>query len=161
MLALSRHSPEAASRDIADVQSRTAQPVGVTLLVEFLKSRCYERWLSVCGWWSSSGDGRPRLLVPSDNIVGWQVGSADEAEAAVDAGCRFVVAEGVEAGGHVRGTTPLTELVPLVRAAVDVPVVAAGGIGTRADVERALRARRRRGACRYAVRCCERVRSSS
>ena len=138
MLALSRHSPEAASRDIADVQSRTAHPVGVTLLVEFLEEPLLravaERVRVVELFW-----GWPDpALVPTDNIVGWQVGSADEAKAAVDAGCRFVVAQGVEAGGHVRGTTPLAELVPLVRAAVDVPIVAAGGIGTRADVEHAL-----------------------
>ncbi len=77
-------------------------------------------------------------LVPPGSIVGWQVGSTDEAKAAVDAGCRYVIAQGAEAGGHVRGTVPLDELVPLVRAAVGVPVVAAGGIGRRADVERAL-----------------------
>ena len=62
----------------------------------------------------------------------------DEANAAVDAGCDYVVAQGVEAGGHVRGTTPLAELLPPVRAAVDVPVVAAGGIGTAAEVRAAL-----------------------
>jgi NAD(P)H-dependent flavin oxidoreductase YrpB (nitropropane dioxygenase family) len=54
----------------------------------------------------------------------------DEAKAAVDAGCRYVIAQGTEAGGHVRGQLPLHELVPAVRAAVDVPVVAAGGIGS-------------------------------
>jgi nitronate monooxygenase len=67
-------------------------------------------------------------------IVGWQVGSVDEARAAVDAGCSYVIAQGREAGGHVRGTMPLRELLADVRGAVDVPVVAAGGIGTRADV---------------------------
>jgi nitronate monooxygenase len=36
----------------------------------------------------------------------------------------------VEAGGHVRGTAPLSELLPAMLAAVGVPVVAAGGIGT-------------------------------
>jgi NAD(P)H-dependent flavin oxidoreductase YrpB (nitropropane dioxygenase family) len=71
-------------------------------------------------------------------IVGWQVGDADEAKAAVDVGCAYVIAQGVEAGGHVRGTTPLNDLLPRVRDAVDVPIVAAGGIGTRDDVARAL-----------------------
>jgi NAD(P)H-dependent flavin oxidoreductase YrpB (nitropropane dioxygenase family) len=69
-------------------------------------------------------------------ICGWQVGSVDEAKAAVDAGCRYVIAQGMEAGGHVRGHVPLTELLPSVRAAVDVPIVAAGGIGN-ADAVRA------------------------
>jgi NAD(P)H-dependent flavin oxidoreductase YrpB (nitropropane dioxygenase family) len=69
-------------------------------------------------------------------ICGWQVGSVDEAKAAVDAGCRYVIAQGMEAGGHVRGHAPLTVLLPAVRAAVDVPIVAAGGIGN-ADAVRA------------------------
>jgi nitronate monooxygenase len=63
-------------------------------------------------------------------IVGWQVGSADEALAAADAGCDYIVAQGIEAGGHVRGTQPLDEVVPAVLAAVRLPVVAAGGIAT-------------------------------
>ncbi len=55
MLALSRHSPEAAARDIADVQSRTAHPVGVTLLVEFLQEP-----LLACG--RRAGAGRRAVL---------------------------------------------------------------------------------------------------
>jgi NAD(P)H-dependent flavin oxidoreductase YrpB (nitropropane dioxygenase family) len=68
----------------------------------------------------------------------WQVGSVEEARQAADAGCDAVVAQGVEAGGHVRGTTPLLELVPEVAAAVAVPVVAAGGIATGAAMAAAL-----------------------
>jgi NAD(P)H-dependent flavin oxidoreductase YrpB (nitropropane dioxygenase family) len=63
-------------------------------------------------------------------LVGWQVGSVGEGRAAEAAGCDFVVAQGVEAGGHVRGTMPLDELLPSMLGAVSVPVVAAGGIGT-------------------------------
>ena len=60
----------------------------------------------------------------------WQVGSREEAIAAAKAGCDFIIAQGVEAGGHVRGTTPMMTLLGEVIAAVDVPVLAAGGIGT-------------------------------
>jgi nitronate monooxygenase len=63
-------------------------------------------------------------------LVSWQVGSVDEGRAAEAAGCDLVVAQGVEAGGHVRGKTPLGQLLPAMLAAVDVPVVVAGGIGT-------------------------------
>ena len=31
------------------------------------------------------------------------IGSRDEAVAAQDAGCDFIIAQGIEAGGHVRG----------------------------------------------------------
>ena len=67
-------------------------------------------------------------------LVSWQVGSAEEATRAAAAGCDIVVAQGIEAGGHVRGTTPLNDLLTAVLAAVDIPVVAAGGIGTASRV---------------------------
>jgi NAD(P)H-dependent flavin oxidoreductase YrpB (nitropropane dioxygenase family) len=63
-------------------------------------------------------------------LAGWQVGSVDEARRAADAGCDLIVAQGVEAGGHVRGTVGLLPLLDGVLAAVDVPVLAAGGITT-------------------------------
>ena len=71
-------------------------------------------------------------------LAAWQVGSSGEAAAAVAAGCDFVVAQGTEAGGHVRGKLPLAEL--LAQLDVSVPVVAAGGIGTAKDVARVLSA---------------------
>lgn len=48
-----------------------------------------------------------------------------------EAGCDAVVAEGFEAGGHNgREETTTMVLVPAVCAAVDIPVIAAGGIAT-------------------------------
>lgn len=78
-------------------------------------------------------DPDPRLVQRAHAggaLVCWQTGSVDEARAAADAGCDLVVAQGVEAGGHVRGTVPLHQLLAEVVPAVDVPVIAAGGIGS-------------------------------
>ena len=75
------------------------------------------------------GDPLPELIaaVHGGGALGaWQVGSVEEAVAAEAAGCDFVVAQGREAGGHVRGTTPLRELLPTILRAVKVPIVAAG-----------------------------------
>jgi NAD(P)H-dependent flavin oxidoreductase YrpB (nitropropane dioxygenase family) len=72
--------------------------------------------------------------------VAWQVGSEDDAMAAQDAGCDFVVAQGVEAGGHVRGTTARDELLAAVLARVEFPVVVAGGIAGASEVARAIEA---------------------
>ena len=63
-------------------------------------------------------------------LAGWQVGSAAEAVEAEKAGCDYVVAQGVEAGGHVRGSQPLDDLLAEVLSKVRLPVVAAGGIVT-------------------------------
>jgi nitronate monooxygenase len=76
------------------------------------------------------------------------VTTADEARTAVARGVDAVAAQGPSAGGH-RGTfdpsaqpstQPLDELLVDVIAAVDVPVVAAGGLMTGDDVARVLRA---------------------
>ena len=69
-----------------------------------------------------------------------QVGSVQEALAAAAAGVDAVIAQGVEAGGHVRGTTSIWELLPAAVSAVKpLPVLASGGIGNGAGIARALR----------------------
>jgi nitronate monooxygenase len=70
--------------------------------------------------------------------VVYQVGAVAEAVAAERAGAQLVIAQGREAGGHVRGTTPLRVLLPAVAAAVKVPVLAAGGLATGGDLVAAL-----------------------
>lgn len=73
-------------------------------------------------------------------LAGWQVGSVHEARAAADAGCDLIIAQGIEAGGHVRGQLGLLPLLDGVLDAVDVPVLAAGGIGTARTVAAVLAA---------------------
>lgn len=59
------------------------------------------------------------------------VSSSKFAIKAQQAGCDAVVAEGFEAGGHNgREETTTLVLIPAVRAAVNIPVIAAGGIAT-------------------------------
>lgn len=59
------------------------------------------------------------------------VSSSKFALKAQDAGCNAVVAEGFEAGGHNgREETTTMVLVPLVADAVQIPVIAAGGIAS-------------------------------
>ena len=58
------------------------------------------------------------------------VSSADEARRAAASGVDVIVAQGWEAGGHVRGTVATLPLVPaVVDAVAPTPVIAAGGIG--------------------------------
>lgn len=59
------------------------------------------------------------------------VGSRRFAEKAQQSGCDAIVAEGFEAGGHNgREETTTMVLIPLIREAVSIPVIAAGGIAT-------------------------------
>jgi len=67
--------------------------------------------------------------------VGVQVGSLEGARRALDAGCDFLICQGVEAGGHVQSSTPLRRLLPaIVTEARDIPVAAAGGLADHDDV---------------------------
>jgi nitronate monooxygenase len=82
--------------------------------------------------------GRPRRRV--SGVWLHQCGSVEEALAAREAGADGVVAQGVEAGGHVRGTTPALELLARVRRALgpDYPVWLAGAMATPDDVAEGL-----------------------
>jgi NAD(P)H-dependent flavin oxidoreductase YrpB (nitropropane dioxygenase family) len=80
-----------------------------------------------------------RRLRAAGVYVVHQVGSVADAERAVRDGADALIAQGVEAGGHVLGFERSEALLPRV---LDVaggrPVVLSGGIATRDDVVRAL-----------------------
>jgi len=128
-----------------DVVARTDAPVGVNFLIPFVDAAAVEiaatRARLVEFFY---GDPDPKLVEiarASGALTGWQVGDADEARKAQQAGCDLVIAQGVEAGGHVRGTTGLLPLLDAVlQATPDIPVVAAGGIGTSRAVKAVLAA---------------------
>jgi NAD(P)H-dependent flavin oxidoreductase YrpB (nitropropane dioxygenase family) len=78
--------------------------------------------------------GDPAEHIPACKKLGlkviWQCGSALEAAAAKRAGADAIIAQGFEAGGHVRGVVTTFALVPEVRDAIgDLPMLAAGGVG--------------------------------
>src|SRR5207249_202279 len=77
--------------------------------------------------------GDPKPFVDKARRAGTKVilqcGSVEEAKAASAAGVDAVMIQGVEAGGHVRGTTALSISLPAVVEAVKpLPVIAAGGV---------------------------------
>ena len=57
------------------------------------------------------------------------VGSVSAAKKVAAAGVDYVIAQGAEAGGHT-GRVATMALVPAIAAAVDIPVLAAGGVGS-------------------------------
>ena len=69
-------------------------------------------------------------LKAAGRLVTTQVGNRAEAERAERAGVDFVVARGREGGGHGRDDLGTLPLLQIVLDTVEVPVVAAGGIGT-------------------------------
>src|SRR5205823_4578935 len=121
-----------------DLRGRTRGVYGVNILLRYVDPALARDLVAtaaararVVDFFYSDPDPAPVALVHASGALAcWQVGSREEAVAAVAAGCDFVIAQGVEAGGHVRGTTSLLALLDEVLAAVDVPVLAAGGIGS-------------------------------
>jgi NAD(P)H-dependent flavin oxidoreductase YrpB (nitropropane dioxygenase family) len=128
-----------------DLAGRTDGVVGVTFLLPFgadpaavevaaARARLVDFYY---------GDPDPALVARVHDggaLASWQAGSAAEAVAAADAGCDLVAVQGVEGGGRIRGRVALLPLLAEVLDAVEVPVVAAGGIATARGVAACLAA---------------------
>lgn len=117
-----------------ELGARTAGPIGLNVLIPFLDLDAVEvaaaRLRYVEFFYGEPDPALVERVHRHGALAGWQVGSVAEAVAAERAGCDFVIAQGVEAGGHVRGTTALLPLLDTVLDAITVPVVAAGGIAS-------------------------------
>jgi nitronate monooxygenase len=124
--------------EVAAFRERTDRPLAVNLLLPFARPQHWEaaeRADAVVTFWGAPRRRTGRLWIH-------QCGSVAEALAARGAGADAVIAQGAEAGGHVRGTLPALELLEAARAALprDFPVLVAGGIADRSEVAQALEA---------------------
>jgi nitronate monooxygenase len=118
---------------IQQLKALTARPVGVNIVLRLLRKgqieACFDERVPILVlFW-----GDPAPYVADAHRRGMkvfvQVGSVDEAVAAAQAGVDAVIAQGFEAGGHVKGTTSLTVLLPAIVDAVGpLPVIGSGGI---------------------------------
>src|SRR5215216_5576942 len=133
MLVLWRADAATIRRQLRETRALTKRPFGVNLNLDFPQEErlavCLEEKVPIISlFW-----GDPSALAPRAKsggaIVLHTVASAEDARRAVDCGVDIIVAQGWEAGGHVRGTVATLPLVPAVVDAVSpTPVVAAGGI---------------------------------
>ncbi len=135
--------PPVIREQIARIRSLTTKPFGVNLVIPQMMGGeidvCLEERvpLLVFFW----GDPAPYVKDAHDRGIKviLQAGSLTEAVAGAAAGVDAVMVQGVEAGGHVRGTDSLLTLLPTaVDALQPLPVVAAGGIGDGRGIAAAL-----------------------
>lgn len=119
---------------VARVRALTDGPFGVNMVLVWPMEERLRRCLDAGVRIVSTTWGDPTHLVSvaheAGAIVLHTVSDVTEARRAVDAGVDVIVAQGWEAGGHIRGEVATMALVPaVVDAVAPVPVVAAGGIG--------------------------------
>lgn len=134
--------PALLREQIGAIRRRTDRPFLVNLVLAFdqeerLELVCEERVPIVSFSWGVDARRVDRAHAAGCLVVA-QAGSVAEGRAAVDAGADALIAQGVEAGGHVQGETPLLDLVAGLRGGV--PVIAAGGIADAHGLRRALAA---------------------
>lgn len=131
-------------RRIDDMRGQTDGVLAVSFLTDDIDAEAVadaaSRVRIVDFFWSTPRPDLVDLAHRGGALVNWQVGSAAEARAAVEAGADMISAQGVEAGGHCRGDSPLLPLLCQVLDTVDVPVLAAGGIADGRGVAAALAA---------------------
>jgi NAD(P)H-dependent flavin oxidoreductase YrpB (nitropropane dioxygenase family) len=134
MITVAATAPEALEVRLDHIGSLTSKPIGANFLVPITDRECLRlasRSVRVVDFFW--GDPDPELVEIAHRggaLVSWQVGSAAEAVAAERAGCDFIIAQGIEAGGHIRGVLGLLPLLSQVLDGVAIPVLAAGGIGS-------------------------------
>jgi len=126
---------------LARLEAATASPFGINYLMPFIDRAAVpiaaRRCRVVEFFWGEPDASLIEVVHDGGALASWQVGSTAEARAAIEAGCDLIVAQGIEAGGHVRGTLTLASFLSDL-GATSVPIVAAGGIGTATDVAGAL-----------------------
>lgn len=146
MLGMVRESPELIAAEIAALRRRTTRPFAVNLIPAGTRPELLRAELAaclaakvpaLCFFWDVRADLIAEAKAEGCRVL-YQVGSPEDAFAAQAAGADVIIAQGVEAGGHVRGTLPLAVLLGALAGKLKVPLVATGGIATGRDVAAAL-----------------------
>jgi nitronate monooxygenase len=134
----SGYTPEIVAQILDSVRTLTSGPIGANFILDGVDPGLAREWVAAAAgraqvvdcFWAAPEPGLVDIVHATGALVCWQVGSRDEAIAAAEAGCDFIIAQGIEAGGHVRGSIGVLALLDQVLRAIDVPVLAGGGIGS-------------------------------
>jgi len=143
MLAAVTVAPAALSTSLDVLNART-RAYGVNFIQELLDPEAFEVAAAKAPLVELYlGPAHPHLVDRAHRhgaLVSRQVVSVDEARSAQDEGCDMVVVRGIEAGGRSITGIGLLALLDAVCDAVDIAVVAAGGIGSARGVSACLAA---------------------
>ena len=141
LLACTWSSPAEILADVAAARTCGSGPIGGNLVLRFpiddqLDALLAARPDVVSFSWGDPGADRVARCHDAGARVAVQVGTATAVPGLIAAGVDIVIAQGVEAGGHVQSTQPLERLLAnVIEAAAGAPVIATGGLVTVADVQ--------------------------
>src|SRR5262249_20355690 len=144
MLGIPAMPPDVLRAAIRDIKAVDPACFGVDIIarfsgIEHIKVCVTEKVPVVVFFWDDAPDEWLSRLRAAGSHIWFQVGSVDEAKAALQRGGQVLVVQGSEAGGHNRAAAATFSLLPAVIDAVpSVPVVAAGGIADGRTVAAAL-----------------------
>jgi NAD(P)H-dependent flavin oxidoreductase YrpB (nitropropane dioxygenase family) len=132
-LACTWRHPDQLREMFCAMQTLTKRPFGANFVLDFPIDEklgiALEHGVRAISFFWGDGSAHLRRVQATDAVAIQVVGSTDEAKRAADAGFDLIVAQGREAGGHVRGELGTMTLVPqVVDAVAPLPVVAGGGI---------------------------------
>lgn len=145
-LGMVREPADFVGAQIAEVRAKTARPFGVNLIPAATPPKLLQAQVQVCVaarihavtlFWDTPADLIAHFR-DAGILVVRQVGSFAEGAAAQAAQADILIAQGWEAGGHVRGRTARSSLLADLVARLDTPVLAAGGLVDGADVAAAM-----------------------
>lgn len=128
--------PEVLREHIQQCKAATKNPFGVNIPllypdIEKLMQIIVEEKVSIVFTSAGNPSKWTPLLKEKGITVVHVVSSSKFGKKAQDAGCDAVVAEGFEAGGHNgKEETTTMVLIPAVKSAITIPLIAAGGIAT-------------------------------
>ncbi len=130
--------PSAAAALVADVRSRTDRPFAVNFALAF-EPKGLAAVLEAGAPVMTFSWGDPALCADvvrrAGAKLGVQAGSAEGVRRAVELVADFIICQGAEAGGHVQSSTRLDRLLQeSLRIAGEIPVIAAGGLSSGADI---------------------------
>ncbi|SIT07474.1 NAD(P)H-dependent flavin oxidoreductase [Paracoccus saliphilus] len=147
-LGMVREDPALIASEINALRAATNRPFAVNLIPAATDPALLDAQIQCCldlevrafsFFWDIMPDVIARVK-QAGCLVLHQVGTVEAASMAEQAGADVLIAQGVEAGGHVHGRSAGFELAESIRDTSSLPVAIAGGISTGEDLAAAIRA---------------------
>ncbi|MCB1386849.1 MAG: nitronate monooxygenase [Nitratireductor sp.] len=138
MLGMVREAPGLIAEEVTAMRQATDRPFAVNLIPAATEPGLLDAQIACCldlgvtafsFFWDVLPDVVARVK-HAGCLVLHQVGTLEAARLAEEAGADVIIAQGVEAGGHVHGRSPAFRLAGQILAQTELPVVVSGGITT-------------------------------